>query len=155
MSGTPPHLHLLGLAEELSSAPVHLGDPAAESLLCHLLDRVLDAVVDVTQGRGTLSRPGLARAPEAPSGRPADLGSADLASCSALAAQCHRLAAHLGECRDLPLAREVEVSLRTIGDGLQRLVQDLPATNPSAARQRFLRALRGASARLDAAAPLE
>ncbi|USQ78702.1 hypothetical protein NF556_13830 [Ornithinimicrobium faecis] len=155
MSAPPSPLALLGVAEELSTAGAHLGDPATEAQLRHLLDRVVDAVVDVTQGRDAPSRnlpvpdPPPDGALPAPATGPADLGTADAASCSALASRCHRAAAHLDAVGSQPLAEQVARCLRQLANGLQDLVQDLPHEQPPVMRQRFLRSLRRATALLD------
>lgn len=151
MSVSPSPLVLLGVAEELSAAEAHLGDPATEARLRHLLDRIVDAVVDVTQGRDAPSRS--AAQQDVPAPAPADLGGADAASCSALAARCHRAAAHLDDVGAQPLAARVARCLRHLAGGLQDLVQDLPHEQVPVMRQRFLRSLRRATALLDGAAP--
>ncbi|HLS44317.1 MAG TPA: hypothetical protein VK045_02675 [Ornithinicoccus sp.] len=161
-------LPLLGLADELSASEAPLGDEVAEGLLRHLLDRVVDGIVDVTQGRHTLSRPD-APSPDVP--RPSDAASpstqppvgrasasrmtgvADRGECSALAARCHRAAALLRRCDDQTLASHIVVCLETTGSALQRLVQDRSDEPPGVARQRLLRTLRAAAAVLDEAAP--
>lgn len=155
MSTSPAPLRLLGLAEELSAAEAHLHDPAAEALLRHLLDRIVDALVDLTQGH---ERP--TRIPPSPDLRdlgPADITTADAASCSALAGRCHRAASQVeaGEVLDgpePPLAARVARCLRLLASGLQELVQDLPHEEAPVMRQRFLRSLRRALAHLDGAA---
>lgn len=169
-------LPLLGLADELSASEASLGDEVAEELLRHLLDRVVDGIVDVTQGRHTLSRPD-PPSPDVP--RPSDAvspstgppvgrvsasrmagvsasrmaGAADRGECSALAARCHRAAALLRGCDDQTLASHIVVCLETTGSALQRLVQDRTDEPPGVARQRLLRTLRAAAAVLDEAAP--
>ncbi|WP_114905418.1 hypothetical protein [Ornithinimicrobium murale] len=151
MSATRSPLVLLGTAEELSAADVHLADPAAETLLRHLLDRLVDSIVDVTQGH---ERP--SRTPPPPDVRalgPADLAAADRASCSALAALCQRAATQLSSLPDQPLAVRVAHGLRLLSRGLQGLVQDLPHEPTPVVRQRLLRVLRRAVAVLDGAAP--
>lgn len=150
MPSQPTSLALLGLAEELSGAQVSLGDEAAEALVHHHLDRVLDAVVDLSQGREHLSR--VLPPPEVTAG-PADLASADLASCSALAAQCQQLAARLDQGGADELARLVSQSLRHLAAALQDVVQGLPHEAQPVVRQRLLRSVRGATAMLAPAAP--
>lgn len=168
---TPTALRLLGLAEQLSVLEVSLGDPADDALLRELLDRCADAIVDVAQGRKTLSRPAPSPMSTTPNGAgetttPSGAGEAprpdsarssreviDAVSCSALAARCHHAAHLLGEHPDQVLARPVAESLRSVADSLQRLVQDLPDQAPSVARQRLLRGLRRGAALLDLAAP--
>lgn len=154
MSPWPTPLVLLGLAEELSAAQVCLGDATAEALVHHHLDRVLDAVVDITQGRHQFSR--VLPAPEVTQVPPADLSSADPASCSALAARCQELAARLEQAEAAQvsdLAGLVSTSLRHLAAALQDLVQDLPQEAQPVVRQRLLRAVRGATALLAPTAP--
>lgn len=170
MSTSPAALPLLGLAEELSAAEAHVHDPAAEALLRHLLDRIVDTLVDVAQGHDRSTR--TPRPPDLGGLGPADIRSADAASCSSLAGSCHRAAALLErvgapdrsaggdrvdgpeqQSRALPLAVRVSQCLRLLAGALQELVQDLPREDAPVMRQRFLRALRRATAHLDGAAP--
>lgn len=154
---TSDDLLLLGLAEQLSAPEVALGDPADEAALCALLDRCTDALVDVAQGRQTLSRPAVGHQ-GAPTARREPRrrhhgGVVDAGSCSALAALCHR-GAHLLTLRsDHTLGAHVAECLQTVAESLQRLVQDLPDQGPVVARQRLRRGLRRAAAQLDRAAP--
>ncbi|MCK0111382.1 hypothetical protein MWU75_04435 [Ornithinimicrobium sp. F0845] len=154
MSGNPSSLPLLGLAEELSACEVPVGDPVTEDALRAILDRVVDAVVDVSLGRSTLSRPHPPGAGVAP-GSTAPTAQLDPVACSALAARCHRAAALLTEVEDQRLAGVVASCLTTIADGLQRLTQDASdaRVHPPAAQQRLRRSLVRAGALLDAAAP--
>lgn len=157
MPAHPTSLPLLGLAEELSGVETIVGDPATEDFLRRLLDRVVDAVVDVAQGRSTLSR---AHPPPVPPSvpaqeRPAASDAVDRAACSALAARCHHLAARLGRHPDQQLAAPVAACLTTVAGALQRLVQDLhdPRVSAPEARQQLRRTLGRAAAMLDALAP--
>ncbi len=151
---TPADQRLLGLAEELSSATAHLNDPEIEALVHQVLDGVVDGMVDIARHRTTFSRAEPARAGATGRPPPGDLAAADRASCTALAAQCHRLAAHLTGL-DRPLAPAVAQALRVTAEGLQQLVQDLPQGQRPAVRQRLLRALRRAGSALQPIAPLE
>lgn len=154
MSGTSTPLPLLGLAEELSTLDAPLGDRSLELQVRHLLDRVADAVVDLTQGRTDLSRPDL----PAPSAAPLGEQPLDRVACSALAARCRRASgvvtqwAHQAPVDTQPLADRVATSLDLLTGGLQRLVQDVVDEPPAAARQRLQRTLRRASAALAAPA---
>lgn len=160
MSGTSTPLPLLGLAEELSTLDARLGDPAVELMVRHLLDRLADAIVDVTQGRTSLSRPDLPLQPGArPSADQVPSGDqvVDRIAASALAARCARaarLVAHWDETHgeDQTLAKRVGASLDLLAGGLQRLVQDVPDEVPTMARQRLQRTLRRAVAALGAPA---
>lgn len=155
---TPDDLRLLGLAEQLGAPEVSLGDPRDEALLSRLLDQCTDALVDVVQGRQSLSRPAPAQ-PEAPPGmegqRPCTDGGTQIdgASCSALAVLCHRAARLLASRPDQSVAAPLADCLRTVADSLQRVVQDLPEQQAPATRQRLRRGLRRAGAQLDRAAP--
>ena len=151
MSVSPSPLALLGVAEELSAAEAHLGDPASEARLRHLLDRVVDTVVDISQDRDHPCRS--IPLPDLPEAEPVDLGGADPASCSALASRCHRAAARLDAVDGQPLAATAAHALREVAGGLQDLVQGLPVDPAPVVRQRFLRSLRRATALLDRAAP--
>lgn len=164
MSASPALLPLLGLAEELSAAEPHLHDPTAEALLRHLLDRIVDTLVDVAQGHDRPTR--ATSLPDLDDPGLADITAADAASCSALAGRCHRAAARLEGLGGMdgvdgpeqeglvqPLAVRVAQCLRLLAGGLQELVQDLPREDPPVMRQRFLRALRRAITHLDGAAP--
>lgn len=154
MPGTSTPLPLLGLAEELSALDAPVGDRHLELLVRHLLDRVADALVDLTQGRTDLSRPDL----PAPSHVPTGEQPLDRVACSAVAARCRRAAGLVaqwgqqvaGDSR--PLAERVVTSLQLLADGLQRLVQDVPDEPPAAARQRLQRTVRRAAATLGAPA---
>lgn len=156
MSGNPMSLPLLGLAEELSASEVPVGDPTTEALVRGLLDRVTDAIVDVTLGRATLTGP---TPPAVHVAAPPTAGAdhLDPASCSALAVRCHRAAALLHEQPEVPLAASVAECLTTVADGLQRWTQDVrDARVPRPeARQHLRRTLRRAAAVLDAGAPLQ
>lgn len=147
-------LRLLGLAEPLGATQIHLGDPRAEALLGEVLDRVLDAVVDIVQDRAPADRP-VHTAQDVGREEPSDLRSADRASCSALAADCHRLADHLeglpGE--DRRGAERAVGALRLVADGLQDLTQSVLTEPLPAVRQQLLRVLHRASARLEPPAP--
>jgi hypothetical protein len=148
-------LPLLGLADELSATEPTIGDPAAEAQLRHLLDRLVDALVDVAQGRTALSRPELPgqEVQDLPGTRRASAGSPDRAACSALASRCHRAAVLLSRHDDQRLAGHLVACLDILSSGLQRLVQESPTEVPAEARQRLRRALRQAGAVLDDAAP--
>ncbi|USQ75269.1 hypothetical protein [Ornithinimicrobium cryptoxanthini] len=154
MSGTSTPLPLLGLAEELSTLDAPLGDRSLELLVRHLLDRVADAIVDLTQGRTDLSRPDLPAPPHVPTGELP----LDRVACSALAARCRRAAgvvAQWGQQAPVdtqPLADRVGTSLDLLAAGLQRLVQDVADESPAAARQRLQRTVRRAVAALTAPA---
>lgn len=154
MSPVSGSLTLLGLAEALSAEQVCLGDGVAEALVHHLLDRFLDAVVDITQGREQFSR--VLPPPEMTPLAPADLSAADPGSCSALAARCQHLATRL-EHADVvevsELVGPVSTSLRRLAVALQDLVQDLPHEAHPVIRQRLLRSVRGATALLAPAEP--
>lgn len=153
MSTPAMSLPLLGLAEELSAVAVPLQDPNTEISLRPLLNRLVDAIVDVTQGRAVLSCPDLPAPSLPPSEPPSAERTVDRAACSALAVSCQRLASLLAPQEGQVLASSVARCLRTLGEGLQRLVQDVPDQPPEVARQRFRRAVRRASAQLDEAAP--
>lgn len=151
MSVSSSPLALLGLADELSAAEAHLGDAVTETQLRHLLDQVVDAIVDVTQGREIPSR--FLTPPDPPAPGPSDLMAADPAACSALASRCHRAAAHLDSLSGQPLAARAAHCLRQLAGGLQELVQGLPHDPAPVLRQRFLRSLRRATALLEGSAP--
>lgn len=154
MSGTSTPLPLLGLAEELSTLEAPLGDRSLELLVRHLLDRQADAIVDLTQGRSTLSRPDLPAPPHAVAGEQP----LDRVACSAVAARCRRAATtveHWGQGAPVdsrPLADRVVISLDLLAAGLQRLAQDVVDEAPATARQRLQRTVRRAVTALDAPA---
>lgn len=155
MSGTSTPLPLLGLAEELSTLDARLGDPAVELMVRHLLDRLADAIVDVTQGRTSFSRPDLpVPAGALPSGDQVPSGgqTVDRLACSALAARCARASRVMAHWPDQALAGPVAASLDLLAGGLQRLVQDVPDEAATVARQRLQRTLRRAVAVLGAPA---
>jgi len=156
MSGNLSSLPLLGLAEELSGGGAPVGDPVTQERVRVLLDRVVDAIVDLSLGRVTLTRPVPPRPPDAD--LPVEGGDhLDPAACSALAARCHRAAALVGAQPDQPLAAAVAACLSALADGLQRLTQDVndPRVPLPEARQQLRRSLSRAGALLDSATPLQ